>query len=56
MVGKGGVKTHKSYQTKNIVRGYIEGRLIIKFLMRGIYKLYVVHTTSAAIIATGSHD
>ena len=25
VVGKDGVKTHKSYQTKNIVRGYIEG-------------------------------
>jgi transcription initiation factor TFIID subunit TAF12 len=27
VVGKDGLKTHKSYQTKNIVRGYIEGKL-----------------------------
>lgn len=26
MVGKDGLKAHKSYQTKNIVRGYIEGK------------------------------
>ena len=29
VVGKGGVKTHKSYSTKNIVRGYIEGKYIL---------------------------
>lgn len=26
VVGKDGLKTHKSYQTKTIVRGYIEGK------------------------------
>jgi hypothetical protein len=43
VVGKDGLKTHKSYKTKNIVRGYIEGNVN----ERSLQLLYYGHMTSS---------